>query len=188
MWFFTRICLDGTPETSILPDLSLRKKEWKERINRRIAKERTTTGSEKECPPKADAWFWLDVVAKKENAWPPKLATTNKLPRVLTLKSRSDIDRLLKSGERKTGSYATAAWELSDSFHYAVLVSGKIKQAVARNRLKRLFREAIRLNRKALPQPVNIAFIVRRPTNEPRFNDINKEVLGTFEYISSQLG
>jgi ribonuclease P protein component len=116
------------------------------------------------------------------------LATTNKLSRALTLKSRTEIDRLLKSGERKTGSYGTVAWEFSQSFRYAVLVSGKIKKAVARNRLKRLFREAIRLNRKVLLQPVNIAFLIRPITHEPGFDDINKEVIKTFEYISNQHG
>lgn len=97
-----------------------------------------------------------------------------------------EIDRLLKCGERKTGSYGTVAWEFSESFRYAVLVSGKIKKAVLRNRVKRLFREAIRLNRKALPRPVRIAFLVSWLTNEPGFDDINKEVSKTFEHISNQ--
>ena len=79
-------------------------------------------------------------------------------------------------------------WEFSQSFRYAVLVSGKIKKAVARNRLKRLFREAIRLNRNALPQQVRIAFLIRQLTNEPGFDDINNEVVKTFEYISNQYG
>jgi ribonuclease P protein component len=103
------------------------------------------------------------------------LAATNKLPRSLTLKSRRDIDRLLKLGKRKSASYFTAVWNEADSFRYAVLVSGKIKSAFARNRLKRLFRETIRLNRRKLKSPIHLAVIVRSNTNEPEFKDIDRE-------------
>jgi ribonuclease P protein component len=114
------------------------------------------------------------------------LATTNKLPRALTLKSRKEIERLLKSGERNSGSYCTVIWEYSESFRYAVLISGKIRKAVTRNRLKRLFREAIRLNRKSLIEPVKIAFLVRSIANEPEFEDINTEVVRAFTLISNK--
>jgi len=114
------------------------------------------------------------------------LATTNKLPRALTLKSRKEIERLLKTGQRKSGSYGTVVWEYAESFRYAVLLSGKIRKAVTRNRLKRLFREAIRLNRKSLLEPVKIAFIVRSITDEPRFEDINREVARAFTLISNK--
>ena len=159
---------------------------WKEHINRQIAKERTTTGSGNGCPPKADAGYFPAAVVRKENTWHPKLATTNKLPRNLTLKSRREIELLLKNGRRKSGSFGTMVWEGSESFRYAILVSGKIKKAVVRNRLKRLFREAIRLHRQTLSVPVQVVFIVRQISNEPVFADIDREIAGAFQFISSQ--
>ncbi|MGH8015465.1 MAG: ribonuclease P protein component [Candidatus Zixiibacteriota bacterium] len=114
------------------------------------------------------------------------MATTNKLPRTLTLKSRKEIDRLLKHGHRRTGSFYSLMWEFSESFRYAILLSGKIGHAVFRNRIKRLFREAIRLNRQTLKRPVHIALLVRTLANEPTLEDINREISQCFAYIESQ--
>jgi ribonuclease P protein component len=102
----------------------------------------------------------------------------------LVLKSRQDIDRLLKTGIRKSGSFCTLVWEDSADFRYAVLLSGKFGTAAKRNRFKRLFREAVRLNRKFLTRPVNIALIVRPLKDEPEYKDIDREIAGAFELIS----
>jgi ribonuclease P protein component len=79
-------------------------------------------------------------------------------------------------------------WERSDSFGYAILISGKIKGAVVRNRLKRLYREAIRLNRQTLQSPINLAVIVRQPTKEPKFEDINREISEFIDSINGSKG
>lgn len=84
--------------------------------------------------------------------------STYTLPSRLRLKSRKDIERLFKSGEARSFTlyplrviYAHRREERPSQ----VLVSvskRRFKHAVHRNRVKRLLREAYRLNRHLLPE------------------------------------
>ncbi|MEW6411141.1 MAG: ribonuclease P protein component [Candidatus Zixiibacteriota bacterium] len=110
----------------------------------------------------------------------------NKLPRRLSLKSRADIDRLLKQGKRISGDYFSLSWEKSEEFRYGVFVSRKFGSAADRNRLKRLVREAVRLNRRALKQPVSIAILPKQKVGQADFEIINAEISQIFETISNR--
>jgi len=89
----------------------------------------------------------------------------------------------LKAGRRISGDYFSLVWEKSPNFRYSVLVSGKYGSAARRNRLKRLIREAVRLNRKSLSEPVSIAVLPRPKVAEPEFDIINAEIKRIFEVI-----
>ncbi len=140
--------------------------------------------SEEEWQPRVAVKFWPVDAPKKGKDWPLKLPVTNRLTRSESLKSRLEISRLLKGGRRCSGHYCTVVWENSQSFKCAVLLSGKTRTAVFRNRLKRLFREAVRLNRKLLSRPVKVAIMVRQFQDEPEFQDINKDISHAFTAIS----
>lgn len=83
----------------------------------------------------------------------------NKLPRGLTLKSSARIRRLLQTGRRITGEYFVCIWQPEQDFRYAVLVGRKLGTAARRNRIKRLLREALRLNRRKLRGAVHIILV-----------------------------
>jgi ribonuclease P protein component len=70
-----------------------------------------------------------------------------KLPREIILKSKSEIDRVIKSGKKVTRDSFNVFVRQSEQTCVAFLVSKKIGTAVMRNRMKRLFREGYRLNK-----------------------------------------
>ncbi|PWB69935.1 ribonuclease P protein component [candidate division GN15 bacterium] len=96
------------------------------------------------------ARYWRAAGPRVENGSPSALAAKNKLPRSLTLKSRVEISRLIKTGRRIHGPLCTLVWEPADSFAYGIFISGKIGPAHDRNRIKRHVREAVRLSRREL--------------------------------------
>ncbi len=69
------------------------------------------------------------------------------LPRELILKKKNEIDLVLRTGKRITGKIFTVFVLSSEKTRVAFLISKKVGTAVQRNRMKRLFREAYRLNR-----------------------------------------
>jgi ribonuclease P protein component len=102
------------------------------------------------------------------------------------LKSRRDIDRLFDNGRRISGEHATILWEKSDRFAYGVFLSGKSGPATARNRIKRLFREAIRFNRHVLGGAVRVAVVPKARTKEPQFKAVNAELGRLFTLVQSR--
>ena len=103
----------------------------------------------------------------------------------MSLKGRLEIDRLFKNGRRLSGEYCNLVWEESDNFRYGIFIKGKAINAVGRNRVKRLYREAIRLNRKYLSRDFKLAFIPKMPVPPARFEQINAEINRIFLRLNS---
>ena len=112
------------------------------------------------------------------------MVARNKLPRSCTLKSRLDIRRLFDTARRWPGDYFICYRERSKYFRYGVFVPGKILTAVGRNRLKRLTREAIRLNKEILTRPCTVGILFRRDVKELTFEIVDAEIKRVFRLIN----
>jgi len=132
------------------------------------------------------AGFWLGVAPKGENGWRQKLVGRNNLPRSLSLKSRVEISHLLKIGRRFPTDYFTLIWLPADCFRYGVFLSRRHGPAHRRARLKRLFREAIRLSRKGLVKTGRVAVLPRIMSSEPQLDQLIAEFSNIFERINRE--
>ena len=68
----------------------------------------------------------------------------------------------------------------SERSRLGVIVTKKVGNSVVRNRVKRWIREVFRLEREALPRPLNVVIIPRR--SDMSFNGIRKD----FQYFAGK--
>ncbi len=108
----------------------------------------------------------------------------NKLPRSLSLKRRVDIDLLFEQGQRFPTDFFTLFWQPAREFRYGVFVSRKLGSAVERNRIKRRFREAIRVSREKLQTSGRIAVLPRAAKREPELERLIEDVGRIFQQVS----
>jgi len=115
------------------------------------------------------------------------LPAKNNLPRENSLKKEVDIKRLLNQGRKISGDYFLAGYESDREFRFAVLVSKKLGPAVERNRIKRLFRESVRVNKKILNNPVSLVVLPKVTCNHASLESINAETSRIFELINTKV-
>ena len=88
------------------------------------------------------------------------------LPRSRRIKQGRDFARAKAEGQRLTQGCLVLNWvalPARSASRLGVITSRRIGEAVARNRARRLLREAFRLNQQHLVHPVDI-IVVARPT------------------------
>lgn len=143
-----------------------------------------TTASANAWPPKTAAKCWRVAGPRAENALLLALRGKNSLPRSTSLKRKAEIDTLFLEGTRFYGQFFSLVWQPADQFGYAVLLRKQMGNAVARNRIKRRFREAIRLGKNDLTVTGRMAFRPKAIDPLPSLEDLKTDVLRIFRAIN----
>jgi ribonuclease P protein component len=107
-------------------------------------------------------------------------------PRELRLRSRKDTDTVFRRGQyhRLGMLHAKTLRTDGEASRFLVSVKKKIGSAPERNRIRRLVREAVRLNRERLHTTHDICFfLTTRPTHPPRLESVTGEILKLFERL-----
>jgi ribonuclease P protein component len=102
------------------------------------------------------------------------------------IRDKLDFDRLKKSGTKFTDGVFLAVILPNDTgfSRLGIAVPKRVGSAVARNRMKRLIREAFRLNRDSLPGSVDLLVIVRRPPDLMTLGEFSARILSlTGRYV-----
>lgn len=91
---------------------------------------------------------------------------------------------MLESGRRFPTDFFTLLWQPADQFRYGVFLSRQFSLAPRRNRIKRLYREAIRLSRNRLEKTGHIAILPKAARKEPKLDRLIDDVSNIFEKLN----
>lgn len=102
-----------------------------------------------------------------------------RLKKAERLCKKKDFDRIFKEGETRGNSIVSLRL-LPNQLKYSRLGVAvgikRVRSAVKRNRLKRLIREAFRLNKSRLPKGVDIVIVLRK-VDKVSLDEISNSVL-----------
>src|SRR5690242_12963843 len=111
-------------------------------------------------------------------AEPPRL----KFGRAMRIKQGRDFSRVRQEGQRLVYGCLIANWRKlpeESASRLGVVTSGKIGNAVVRNRARRLLREAFRRHQHDLAQPLDLVLIARNSIVGKDFAAVEKDFLTT---------
>ena len=100
------------------------------------------------------------------------------------IKQGRDFSRVRKEGQRLVLGCLIANWLAlpeGSSTRLGVVTSGKIGNAVIRNRARRLMREAFRLNQNKLDRPLDLVLVARPSIMNKTFSGVEKDYLATLQ-------
>jgi ribonuclease P protein component len=95
------------------------------------------------------------------------------------LRNTADFDRVYSIGKRIASASLVLISDASpaDVTRLGISVSRKIGKAVVRNRVKRLLREAFRLNKHRLKKGYDILLVARKGVEDLKFRQIEVQLL-----------
>lgn len=108
------------------------------------------------------------------------------IPREMRLRSRKDIEAVYRQGQyHHLGMlHAKTLRTEVETPRFLISVKKKIGTAPERNRIRRVVREAIRLNQSHLCASYDIClFLTQRPQPSPRLATVEPEILKLFERL-----
>jgi len=112
----------------------------------------------------------------------PAEAPRLKFDRTMRIKQGRDFSRVKQEGQRLVYGCLIANWRTlpADSkSRLGVITSGKLGNAIVRNRARRLLREAFRLHQYELSQPLDLVLVARASITEKGLIAVEKDFLTT---------
>ena len=112
----------------------------------------------------------------------PDSAPRLKFGRAMRIKQGRDFSRVRQEGQRLVCGCLIANWRKlpADAFsRLGVVTSGKLGNAIIRNRARRLLREAFRMHQHDFSQPIDLVLIARASIVGKPFGEVEKDVLTT---------
>ncbi|MCK8060849.1 MULTISPECIES: ribonuclease P protein component [unclassified Fusibacter] len=102
-----------------------------------------------------------------------------------TLKKNEEFKTIYKRGKSHVGAYLVlySVKNDTDAKQFGITVSKKVGNAVNRNRIRRLVKEAIRLNDSMIPVGYDYVIVSRVRATKASYQDIEKNLL----YLVRQL-
>jgi len=100
----------------------------------------------------------------------------------MRIKQGRDFSRVRREGQRQVVGCVIANWQpmpAGAAPRLGVVTSGKIGNAVVRNRARRLLREVFRLHQHDLATPVDLVLIARPSIAGKGFFEVEQDVLAT---------
>ncbi len=114
-------------------------------------------------------------------------------PKEERVRKSEEFTRILDGGRRESGRILTAIWlpgaaAASDANRVGMAAGKRLGNAVLRNRLKRLMREAYRRNKRELPcRGVSIVFLASRRTIGKSYAEVRDDLVRLLRAIASSL-
>lgn len=105
-----------------------------------------------------------------------------KFGRAMRIKQGRDFSRVRQEGHRLVCGCLIANWRklpAESISRLGVVTSGKIGNAIVRNRARRLMREAFRVHQHNLTQPVDLVLVARASIGGKGFAGVEKDFLTT---------
>ena len=99
------------------------------------------------------------------------------------IRNRKDFDNLYRKGKSSGSKYVVVFFVKNglDFSRKAFLASKKVGNSVARNRARRLMKEAFRQMEGDLPDGYDILFIARHTITEAKCADVKRSIAGIFK-------
>ena len=107
---------------------------------------------------------------------------TLKFSRGMRIKQGRDFSRVRREGQRRVAGCVIANWQtlpVGTAARLGVVTSGRIGNAVVRNRARRLLREVFRLHQHDLTTPVDLVLIARPSIAGKGFFEVERDCLST---------
>lgn len=111
-------------------------------------------------------------------------------PRAARLLKHSDFERVYKQGRRHFSSHMTVFYlrQAVSEARVGFTVGRVLGGSVARNRIRRRLREAVRMERPRLKAPVDVVINPKKSVLKAPFPALLEEVARAFDVISSKVG